>query len=121
MDSFAAGQNADPKTRASAIQTGKLTVNLDRRVVTVDGNPIDLTGKEYEILEFLSRRKGPTLTKEMFLNHLYGGTDERSSRSSMSSFASSARSSLKRPVAIITSRRCGVAVMSSETRPSDRG
>ena len=76
MDSFAAGQSADPKTGASAIQTGKLTVNLDRRVVTIDGNPIDLTGKEYEILEFLSLRKGTTLTKEMFLNHLYGGMDE---------------------------------------------
>ena len=35
-----------------------------------------LTGKEYGILELLSLRKGTTLTKEMFLNHLYGGMDE---------------------------------------------
>ena len=35
-----------------------------------------LTGKEYEILELLALRKGTTLTKEMFLNHLYGGMDE---------------------------------------------
>jgi two-component system cell cycle response regulator CtrA len=35
-----------------------------------------LTVKEYQILELLSLRKGTTLTKEMFLNHLYGGLDE---------------------------------------------
>ena len=28
------------------------------------------------MLELLSLRKGTTLTKEMFLNHLYGGMDE---------------------------------------------
>jgi two-component system cell cycle response regulator CtrA len=53
-----------------------LAINLDSRAVEVDGQPIHLTGKEYEILELLSLRKGTTLTKEMFLNHLYGGMDE---------------------------------------------
>jgi hypothetical protein len=35
-----------------------------------------VTGKEYAMLELLALRKGTTLTKEMFLNHLYGGMDE---------------------------------------------
>ena len=60
----------------SIIKTGKLAVNLDTRTVEVDGQPLHLTGKEYGILELLSLRKGTTLTKEMFLNHLYGGMDE---------------------------------------------
>ncbi|MEQ8813718.1 MAG: response regulator transcription factor [Thalassobaculum sp.] len=60
----------------SVIRTGKLTVNLDTRSVEVEGQPIHLTGKEYGILELLSLRKGTTLTKEMFLNHLYNGMDE---------------------------------------------
>jgi two-component system cell cycle response regulator CtrA len=60
----------------SVIKTGKLSVNLDTRVVEVDSQPLHLTGKEYGILELLSLRKGTTLTKEMFLNHLYGGMDE---------------------------------------------
>jgi two-component system cell cycle response regulator CtrA len=60
----------------SAIRTGRLVVNLNTRVVSVDDQPVHLTGKEYEILELLSLRKGTTLTKEMFLNHLYGGMDE---------------------------------------------
>lgn len=60
----------------SIITTGKLAVNLDSSMVEVDGKPVHLTGKEYGILELLSLRKGTTLTKEMFLNHLYGGMDE---------------------------------------------
>ncbi len=60
----------------SIIETGKLTVNLDTRTVEVNSQPLHLTGKEYGILELLSLRKGTTLTKEMFLNHLYGGMDE---------------------------------------------
>ncbi len=60
----------------SVIHTGRLAVNLAARTVDVDGRPLHLTGKEYGILELLSLRKGTTLTKEMFLNHLYGGMDE---------------------------------------------
>lgn len=60
----------------SVIRTGKLTVNLDAKTVEVDGQRVHLTGKEYAMLELLSLRKGTTLTKEMFLNHLYGGMDE---------------------------------------------
>jgi two-component system, cell cycle response regulator CtrA len=60
----------------STIRTGKLTVNLESRTVDIEGKPLHLTGKEYGIIELLSLRKGTTLTKEMFLNHLYGGMDE---------------------------------------------
>jgi two-component system cell cycle response regulator CtrA len=60
----------------SVIRTGDIVVNLDAKTVEVSGNRVHLTGKEYEMLELLSLRKGTTLTKEMFLNHLYGGMDE---------------------------------------------
>ena len=60
----------------SIITTGKFEVNLDAKTVEVDGQTVHLTGKEYQMLELLSLRKGTTLTKEMFLNHLYGGMDE---------------------------------------------
>ena len=60
----------------SVIRTGKVSVNLDAKTVEVGGKPVHLTGKEYQMLELLSLRKGTTLTKEMFLNHLYGGMDE---------------------------------------------
>ncbi|MGB3313629.1 MAG: response regulator transcription factor [Albidovulum sp.] len=60
----------------SIIKTGMIDVNLDAKTVEVKGTPVHLTGKEYQMLELLSLRKGTTLTKEMFLNHLYGGMDE---------------------------------------------
>ena len=60
----------------SVINTGDLCVNLDTKTVEVNGARVHLTGKEYQMLELLSLRKGTTLTKEMFLNHLYGGMDE---------------------------------------------
>ena len=60
----------------SVIITGDLVVNLDQKTVEVDASRVHLTGKEYQMLELLSLRKGTTLTKEMFLNHLYGGMDE---------------------------------------------
>jgi two-component system cell cycle response regulator CtrA len=60
----------------SVIETGELLVNLDQKTVEVEGQRVHLTGKEYQMLELLSLRKGTTLTKEMFLNHLYGGMDE---------------------------------------------
>jgi two-component system, cell cycle response regulator CtrA len=60
----------------SVIKTGDVTVNLDAKTVDVGGSRVHLTGKEYQMLELLSLRKGSTLTKEMFLNHLYDGRDE---------------------------------------------
>ena len=58
------------------LQVGPLQLNLDSRQVTVNGQEVHLTGKEYAILELLVLRKGMVLTKDAFLNHLYGGMDE---------------------------------------------
>ena len=58
------------------LRIGALQLNLDSREVLVSGQQVHLTGKEYAILELLVLRKGMVLTKEAFLNHLYGGMDE---------------------------------------------
>jgi two-component system cell cycle response regulator CtrA len=60
----------------SLIVTGDLLVDLDAKNAKMGDEHLNLTGKEYQILELLALRKGSTLTKEMFLNHLYGGMDE---------------------------------------------
>jgi two-component system cell cycle response regulator CtrA len=60
----------------SIIETGRLVIDLDTHVALVEDRPVALTEKEYGIIELLSLRKGTILTKEMFLDHLYGGTDE---------------------------------------------
>jgi two-component system cell cycle response regulator CtrA len=60
----------------SIVQTGDLIVNVDAETVHIKQIRVNLTGKEYRMLELLSLRKGTTITKEMFLSQLYGGMDE---------------------------------------------
>jgi two-component system cell cycle response regulator CtrA len=60
----------------SVIRTGELAVNIDARTVELAGRPLHVTAREFQILELLSLRKGTTITKQMFMNHLYGGMDE---------------------------------------------
>ena len=60
----------------SVVHVDDLTVNLDQKTVEINSVRVHLTGKEYQMLEVLSLRKGTTLTKETLLNQLYGGMDE---------------------------------------------
>ena len=108
----------------SVIKTGK--INGQPRCQ--DGGcrtakPVHLTGKEYQMLELLSLRKGTTLTKEMFLNHLYGGMDEPELKI-IDVFICKLRKKLSRPrVATITSKPSGAAAMCCviPTRRNERG
>ena len=76
MSEFAVLDKTDRKTCRSAIRTGKLVVNLDTRIVSVDDRAVHLSSKEYGLLELLSQHKGTVVTKEMFLAHLYGAIKE---------------------------------------------
>ena len=60
----------------SVINNDDLSVDLNSKTVEIDGDRVHLTDKEYQMLELLALRKGTTLTKEMFLSHLYGGLEE---------------------------------------------
>ena len=60
----------------SVVQTGDLVVNVDAKTVHIKLVRVNLTGKEYRMLELLCLRRGTTITKEMFLSQLYGGMDE---------------------------------------------
>ena len=60
----------------SVVQIGDLTVNVDAKAVHIKQIRVNLTGKEYQMLELLCLRRGTTITKEMFLSQLYGGMDE---------------------------------------------
>ena len=64
----------------SVVNTGDLCINLDAKTVEIGGAPVHLTRKEYQMLELLSLRKGSTLSKQIFLNNLYGGIDEPESK-----------------------------------------
>ena len=58
------------------VNVGKMSVDLNKKIVTVNGEVLSLTGKEYALIELLALKKGSTVSKEQFLNHLYGGMDE---------------------------------------------
>jgi two-component system cell cycle response regulator CtrA len=60
----------------SVINCDGLSINLDSKMIEINGSRVHLTTKEYQMLELLAIRKGMTLTKEMFLTHLYSGMDE---------------------------------------------
>jgi len=66
--------------RQAVMQVGAVGLNLDAREVTVSGNPVRLTAKEFAILELLILRRGTTLSKESLLSHLYGELDEPESK-----------------------------------------
>jgi Transcriptional regulatory protein, C terminal len=112
MDKCAVLDAADQGTSVSQVRTGKVLINLDKRVVSIDDQPVHLTGKEYGILELLGLRKGTILTKEMLLDHLYGGVDEPELKIIDVLVCKYARNLPRRPVETITSRRYGVAATS---------
>src|SRR5829696_9185303 len=60
----------------ATVKCGDLTVRPEAKQAEVAGRTVPLTGKEYGMLELLALRQGHTITKEMFLNQLYGGMDE---------------------------------------------
>jgi two-component system cell cycle response regulator CtrA len=60
----------------SIVETGGILVNLDTRTLEINGERVSLSGVEYRMLELFSLRRGATLSRGMFMNHLYGGMDE---------------------------------------------
>jgi two-component system cell cycle response regulator CtrA len=58
------------------MQFGDLTLDLTARDVRVGTNRVNLTAKEYQMLELMCLRRGGVVSKESFLDHLYGGIDE---------------------------------------------
>jgi len=61
---------------SATISVGNLIVDLSRNYAKVGEKRLDLTAKEFRIIEFLALRKGAVLSKDTFLSHLYGGIDE---------------------------------------------
>ena len=61
---------------SATVNVGNLMVDLSRNYARIGDAWLDLTAKELSIIEFLALRKCAVLSKDTFLNHLYGGIDE---------------------------------------------
>jgi DNA-binding response OmpR family regulator len=63
-----------------AIECGELTIDFDRRMVTLGDDEIKVTYVEFEILGALARSPGRVLTRETLLEHVWGDSDYRDPR-----------------------------------------
>jgi DNA-binding response OmpR family regulator len=71
---------ASEPVEEGAIETGDLTIDFDRRMVTLNGEEIRVTYVEFEILGALARSPGRVLTRETLLEHVWGDSDYRDPR-----------------------------------------
>ncbi len=59
-------------TRPELVEYGDLMLNLETYQAAIDGEPLDLTYMEYELLKFLASRPGKVFTRETLLSHVWG-------------------------------------------------
>ena len=58
--------------RQPVLKSGGLEVNIDSRTVTVDGEKVDCTLKEYEILAYLMQNRNIALSRDRMLQDIWG-------------------------------------------------
>ena len=71
---------AEAKDESGAIECEELTIDFDRRMVTLAEEEIKVTYVEFEILGALARSPGRVLTRETLLEHVWGDSDYRDPR-----------------------------------------
>ncbi len=65
-------QAAEPETRSPLLTRGPITLDADRRVALVDGKTVELTVKEFDLIELLMRSPGKVFSREALLNTVWG-------------------------------------------------
>ncbi|HLF73263.1 MAG TPA: response regulator transcription factor [Anaerolineales bacterium] len=66
------GRPNEPENQQEQLKFDDLIVNLTRREVTFDGEPLALKPKEYELLEFFASHKGQMLSRQFILERVWG-------------------------------------------------
>ncbi len=65
-------RRCQPKKSVNICQIGGLVMNLDEHTVTADGERIQLTYKEYEMLKLFMSRPGMAFTREQLFSQVWG-------------------------------------------------
>ena len=65
-------RRTEPERRAGIRTLGSIAVNLDKHTVTVNGDPVALTYKEFELLCYLMENEGIVLTRDQLLSKIWG-------------------------------------------------
>jgi two-component system response regulator RegX3 len=66
------GQGDLPEADAGVLAVANIRMDIDRHQVLVDGQPISLPLKEFELLEFLMRNAGRVLTRLQIIDRVWG-------------------------------------------------
>jgi DNA-binding response OmpR family regulator len=66
------GQTSPPAEQDELLHCGALTIDLGRRLATVDGQPITLTAKEFDLLWLFARNPGRVFNREQLLDQVWG-------------------------------------------------
>ncbi len=65
-------RRTEPEKRVDSCEAGAIRVDLNRHVVMVDGQIVNLTFKEFELLCYLIENKGMVLTRDQLLSKIWG-------------------------------------------------
>lgn len=67
-----AGTSTQQKKHTNCLVHGAITLDLDQRVARRDGHPVELTAKEFDLMELLMRNPGRVYSRENLLNVVWG-------------------------------------------------
>jgi len=67
-----------PSERAAELRVGDLVVDPARHLVTVGGTPVELTAREFSVLEYLARHPGELISRTRLLDHVWDANYEGS-------------------------------------------
>ena len=75
---------------------GDVTLNSISKTVTKDGQPVHLTAKEFQLLEYLAARRGEVLSKDQLLDHVWSD-DSRVQHNTVETFIANLRKKIDKP------------------------
>ena len=64
-------RSSDDTPAKTIVEAGGISLDVDAHVATNDGNPVDLSVKEFELLYYFINNKGIALSREKILNHVW--------------------------------------------------
>ncbi|WP_280459837.1 response regulator transcription factor [Nocardia carnea] len=67
-----AGDELDASSENGVLEAGPVRMDVDRHTVLVNGNPVTLPLKEFDLLEYLLRNSGRVLTRGQLIDRVWG-------------------------------------------------
>jgi DNA-binding response OmpR family regulator len=104
-------RRAEPSTPTDVLVLGPVTLDRSAREVVIDDRPIELTAREFELLEFLMEHPGVVLSREVLLDRVWGISYAAETRT-VDVHVGQLRRKLGRPELIRTIRGAGYKAVS---------